>query len=196
MKHILGTLLLPAAIVASFPTHADAAITILGFTISGFTMTRNSVTFQIRGEFPALVPPRSSNALYFTNPVILANPGFALSSDFRSAGSYSFTGSQPLRSSPVPVALGAPNFGDYFYVSFANPLAAGETIDGTLTASWTTDVFDPSAVTSLDVYWGGGTTVGLVNRGTLLTSTAVPEPSAAILIAGGLCLTFVRRRCH
>lgn len=161
-------------------THqANAAI-----TITNFNLKTTSVTFDISGTMPSPLPASNRNALYFVNPIPATNPGFALGS-FMSSSSPSFTGLQTLRTSPNPVATGGISFGDYFFVSFANNLATGETVSGTLTATWSSTAFDPSAIGFLNVFWGTGSS-DIVNTGTLLTTAApVPEPSAALLAALG-----------
>jgi hypothetical protein len=156
--------------VACRQAHAD-------IIINNFSLTQNSLSFDISGTLPDPLP-LSPSAFYFVNPDIHANPGFVLASNF--ASTYSFTGTQNLRD-PDGVSGGNGGFGDFFYVAFTANMNVGETVSGTLTANWMTDTFDPSQVTTLDVYWGYNG--GLANDGTYLTSVAIPEPSSHLLVA-------------
>jgi len=162
--------------------------------ISNFSLTENSLFFEISGTFPGLLPAGESSALYFVNPDVTANPGFALG-EFIASTTFSFSGTQPLRSIS-PVATGGPDFGDYFYVAFQNDFANGEAISGSLTATWNTTAFDPSQVTTLEVYWGNDDSSGLVGTGTYLTSVAVPEPSSWCFVALSCIALVIRRRAR
>ncbi|HMP80503.1 MAG TPA: PEP-CTERM sorting domain-containing protein [Pirellulaceae bacterium] len=155
---------------------------------SDFLITPNSVSFNISGTLPNPAP-FFPDAFYFCNPDINAYPGFSLG--FVAASSYSFSGVQPLRPGDG-VSGGDAGYGDFFYVAFANNLSVGETVSGHLTASWDSDVFDPSQVTSLDVFWGWNG--GLANTGTYLASVnVIPEPSSVLLLGLGLVLSVSRR---
>jgi hypothetical protein len=165
-------------------------------SITNFSLTGTSVTFHISGTFPGTTVPPRPQGLFFANPNIMASPGFALGDPIRSS-SYSFTGSQALSSSVYfPVSTGNPDYGDYFYVAFENDFSIGEAISGTLNANWSSTAFDPSQVTSLDVFWGAGSSppIGISNGSILLTTVAVPEidpagmGSVLALIGGGLGL--------
>ncbi len=72
-------------------------------------------------------------------------------------------------------------------VAFENTFVAGDAVNGTLSASWSSNVFAPSAVTSLNVYWGFGDyapAIESIENGVFLGSgsvTVVPEPSSSLL---------------
>ena len=172
-------------------------------SITNFSLTGTSVSFHISGTFPGTTVPPFPQALFFANPNIMASPGFALGNFIHSSSS-SFTGSQAL-SSYAPVSTGrteSPDFGDYFYVAFENDFSTGEAISGTLNANWSSTAFDPSQVTSLDVFWGASSSppIGISNGSILLTTVAVPEidptgmGSVLALIGGGLGLLERRRK--
>ena len=172
-------------------------------SITNFSLTGTSVSFYISGTFPSTAVPPFPQSLVFANPTIMASPGFALG-NFMASSSSSFTGSQALRSYG-PVSTGrteSPDFGDYFYVAFENDFSIGEAISGTLNANWSSTAFDPSQVTSLEVFWGAGTTppIGISNGSIFLTTVAVPEIAPAgmgrvlALIGGGLGLLERRRK--
>ena len=165
-------------LASGFVSHqANAAI-----SITNFNLTTNSVTFDISGTMPNNLPASNKNALWFVNPILAASPGFALGSGL-APGSLSFSGTQAFKTS-LPVATGNVTFGDYFFVIFNNDLATGETVSGTLTATWTSTAFDPSVINDLNVYWGASGSLAAVNSGTFLTTISpVPEPSAALLVA-------------
>ena len=187
--------ILVAALVFVAGTSVNAAI-----VISNFNLTSNSVNFDISGTFSTSTPPNYwKNVLLFVNPSVNANPGFALSSNFASS-SYSFTGSKPLTSiKTADTSLAA---GDYFTVAFGSDFAVGETINGSVAATWGSTAFNPLAVSSLNVFWGINiittimpvTVTADVDGGRFLTSV-VPEPSSlSLLLAGGAVLMAGRRR--
>jgi hypothetical protein len=155
--------------------------------INNFQLTPTSVSFDISGTLPATPPGSSRHSLIFSNPSILAYPGFALG-EFNTAQSISFSGSQTLGI----VSTGGSQFGDYFYAGFvtenwsnAYQFQPGEAINGHLTANWSMPAFDLSATSYLNFYWGDATGSSLQNTGVLLTTVPVPEPSALCLL--GLC---------
>jgi len=165
-----------------------------GIVISDIFLTENSVSFGISGNLPGPLPDLDRHALFFVNPDINADPGFALG-NFIVASSYSFTGTPPLRDINGVATGFAADEGDYFFVAFNEPLAVGNEVSGFLTATWNVTAFDPSQVTSLDVYWGWNG--GPINTGTYLTSVSVvPEPSAMTLVAFCVlgCASIRRRR--
>lgn len=158
--------------------------------VSGFNLTTNSVTFDITGNLPNELPMNSYNILVFANRNTAANPGFSLG-NFIGTRDVVFTGTQGL-SGRFPVSTGNPQTGDYFYVSFSS-LSSGELINGTLTATWSSNVFDPTEVKIIDVYWGSNlslnqspiTQPSIITGGTLLTTIIVPEPNPMLFVMFG-----------
>jgi hypothetical protein len=189
------------------PTHCEAAI-----VINNFVLTARTVSFDISGTFPSLVPayPVYRRSLFFVNPDPAASPGFSLG--FFDGSVANFTGTQALGSYAGAVAPGNPAGGDFFGASFVDEFSAGESIFGTLTATWASDVFDPSAVTSLNVFWGLDILLpqdptiqpSQITGGTYLTSVtlaappAIPEPgtwaAAALLVVAATAVRLARRR--
>ncbi len=172
---------------------ANAAI-----SITNFNLSETSVTFDISGTFLATPPPGMFSCLFFANPDIAADPGFTVSNNL-TATSASFSGTQALRSfSPSATGAAITNYGDYFLVAFENDFATNEAINGSFSATWGTPTFTPSAVNSLDVYWGGNTALPdlqVIESGVLLTTVQVPEPTSALLLGlGSLCAAFRRSR--
>lgn len=160
---------------------AQAAI-----TVSNLTLSPTSVSFDISGTFPTPTVG-SQGALFFANPTFNASPGFALG-DFDYVISMSFSGSQSL----FGIYTGNANVGDYFVVEFLDDLTDGESISGTLTASWGITAFDPSQVTSLEVRWG---TDGFALGSVIATASVVPEPTSFVLLeVAALGLILARRR--
>jgi len=180
---------LAVLLAAASASEADIAIT-------NFNLTTTSLSFDIAGTLPDTPPPTSPSILYFINPDVAADPGYALSSGIV-AISFSFSGSQPL----LEIRNGNSAYGDFSGVYFQNDFAPGESIVGTVTATWSITAFDPTQVTSLDVYWGYDDSLpaspadqpSAITGGTYLTSVStVPEPSSALLIVAG-ALILARR---
>jgi len=167
-------------------------------SITNFNLSETAVTFDISGTFLSTPPPGMLSCLFFANPNIAADPGFTVSNNL-TATSASFSGTQALRGfSPSATGAAVTNYGDYFLVAFANDFATDEAINGSFSATWGSTTFTPSAVGSLDVYWGGDTSLAdlqVIESGSLLTTIAVPEPTSALLLGlGSLCLVFRRSR--
>ena len=156
--------------------------------ISNYDMSVNSVSFSIAGELPSTVPPGSPFGLAFYNPDIFSSPGFVLGPNFLMASSSSFIGSQSLDL----VQIGRASSGDYFFILFDSDLAAEEAINGDFSASWSSDVFDPAAINSINVEWGLGNSG--IGSSVQLGSVSVPEPSSALLGGAGVFLLLVSRR--
>lgn len=164
-------------------------------SVSNFHLTENSVSFDLSGTLPDVTPASFRDALYFVNPNVSADPGFALNSFLRSSMS-SFTGTQSLRSSLNPIQTGGSKFGDYFFVAFDNSLVAGEEVAGVVNATWNRRAFDLDAVDFLNVQWGTDPR-DIVGQGVQLDTVLVPEPSSLVMIAIGLAaLVGVKHRPH
>lgn len=163
-------------------------------SIENFSLTTNSVSFDISGTFPGTSPGYLVNSLLFINPDTNQSPGFALG-DFWGANFASFTGVQILRSTSGPIATGGDSFGDYFFVAFDTDLSPGESIAGTVSASWASTAFDPSAVDAIDVYWGVSNSTSGLAGGIFIDTLTVPEPSAGLMIGiATICLAAVRKK--
>jgi hypothetical protein len=161
--------------------------------ISDFSLTANSVSFNISGTFPNTAPPSDRMALYIVNPDPGADPGFILETNIDASSSF-FTGAQDLRFFS-PVKTGSPNFGNYFWVAFDADITIGEAISGTLTAGWNSTVFDPSAVANLYVFWGADYAFTYpVVGGIQLATVPVPEPSGMCFVALSCIALMVQRR--
>lgn len=174
-----------------------ASVSQAAISITNFNLTTTSFSFDIAGTLPETPPATSPSILYFVNPDVAADPGYALSSGIV-AISYEFSGSQPL----LEIRNGNSAYGDFSGVYFLNDFAAGESISGTVSATWSITAFDPSQVTSLDVYWGyndalpadPATQPSAITGGTYLTTVStVPEPSAVLLIGAGALVLGCRR---
>ena len=161
-------------------------------SITRFILTPTSVSFDISGTMPATRPDGFFDSIFFVNPSPSANPGFALG-DFLDAASYSFTGVQQLRASPLPIATGGTFFGDYFYVALRNALSPNEAISGTVSASWSSLAFEVSRVSALNVFWGADSS-GSPWTGTVLGQVSIPEPTCGLLIVVGTVGVASRRK--
>lgn len=191
-----------------FSNYSKGAVSITNLFLSG-----NEVRFEISGTFPNPEPPAFKGILVFANPDRTSpRPGFtrnSYSSSYNSSIS-SFSGTQPLRH----IAIGSDSYIDYFYLFFENisgvnppedslpgglggdeySFSVGEAINGIVEASWSIDVFVPSAVTYLNVFWGSAF-YGDADSGTFLSTATVPEPSSlSLLLAAGAVLMAGRRR--
>lgn len=168
----IGLLFVAALIFTQTGARADIAITNL-------TITTTSVSFDASGSFPASSPAAFDFGLALVNPDKFENPGYVIPSSTVLATSFSFPGGQAI----IQVGTGVETYGDYFYIRFNNSFSPGENFNGHFSAQWAAAVFNPSAVSSLNVYWGSGS-VGDITAGTFLASAPVnlPEPSSVALI--------------
>ena len=179
-------ILLKVSLLVSFlPASASA------MSFSNLQLTTKSFSVDITGNLPPEAPLPA--LIFITNPTVSSNPGFVTDSLGVSATAFNFSGSQ----TASEMTLGSQAAGDYFYVRFQHNLVGGDALEGTLDGSWTNTSFDPSAVTSLNFYWG--TNLVTVEDGELLGSaslSAVPDTgsTAALLGAGVFVLAAARRR--
>lgn len=159
-----------------------------GLLFEDFTLTPRSVSFNVSGSLPDTLPSRSAQTLFFSNPDTNATRKFSLF-DFFPAETTAFTGVQDL-DSDEPIGTGAMRFGDYFFINFDTGMTPSENLEGTLTAEWAVDIFDPTVVQSLNIYWGVETPNGSVDEGVFLGTVpiAVPEPGCFCLLC---CLATV-----
>lgn len=148
-------------------------------TITNLTITTTSVSFDASGSFPASSPASFDFGLALVNPDKFETPGYVIPSNTVLATSFSFPGGQGI----VQVGTGLEVYGDYFYIRFNNSFSPGENFNGHFSAQWASAIFDPSQVSSLNIYWGSGP-VGDITAGTFLDSAPVnlPEPSSVALI--------------
>ena len=184
MKNLLAAIFL----MALLPASAWAV------SFSNLQLTTTSFSVTIEGTITGSTPSYGRAIMFIVNPNQYASPGFTII-EFAAANTKNFTGSPSLSADPLGFAT---EMGfDYLYVSFASQLQLGNPLEGTLVGSWSDNVFDPSAVTSLNFYWGyNGSSP---TTGTLLGSaslSAVPDTgsTAALLGAGVAALAFARRR--
>ena len=179
-------------LLALFPPSASAV------SFTNLQLTDTSFSVVISGNVPDTLPYQSRKLIHITNPNYAANPGFVIGSVGTAASSFSFSGSQIIQGFNLVVEEEA----NFIYGGFAEELDVGSALSGTLTGSWSSTAFDPSAVTSLNFYWGqsyvtGGDAPG--DSGTFLGSaslSAVPDTgsTAALLGVGVAALAFARRR--
>ena len=165
-------------------------------SFSNLELTTTSFSVTIEGTISGPAPVAGKEALFIVNPSQYADPGFAIVGG-ADATTKNFSGSPSVSSSSGSFSTPSGGPWDYILVIFASELVLGSTLEGTLAGSWSSTVFDPNAVTSLNFYWGYNATGPAT--GTLLGSaslSAVPDTgsTAALLGAGVVALAFARRR--
>ena len=83
-------------------------------------------------------------------------------------------------------------------VQFGGNFSGSEGLNGTLSGTWSSTVFDPGEASTLKFYWGVKSVISAKNSGEYLgsASTSVPDTgsTAALLGAGVAALAFARRR--
>ena len=171
-------------------------------SFSNLQLTNTSFSVDIEGTISGAVPGINNDSLFIVNPdpnVYHPDPGFTTPGQYDSyATTISFDGSPSLGSGGQSGYISAPSYSwDFILVVFPSDLVVGSPLEGTLAGSWSTEVFDPSAVSSLDFYWG--TNEPGVSNGTFLGSaslSAVPDTgsTAALLGVGVVALAFAKRR--
>lgn len=165
--------------------------------IDNFSLTTTTVSFDISGTLAGPLPSSNRRVLSFVNSTA-ADPGFVTPSGFEAPISHTWTGSQTLMGS-FPLFTGDPTFdtGDYFGLFFQSNITVGEAINGTVSATFATNTFNPSEVSTINVIWGSGG--DSFSNGTLqdtVTVNSIPEPSSALLVGlGVLAFLAIRKRC-
>tara|TARA_B100001093_G_scaffold428592_1_gene423463 strand:+ start:96 stop:623 length:528 start_codon:yes stop_codon:yes gene_type:complete len=162
-------------------------------SFSNLNITPTEFSVDISGNLPDNGLPYLRTHLIITNPTLNTSPGFVLGEDV-SADTASFSGSQTVnyfRAGDQPI-------GDHLFVVFNSALSETEGLNGTLSGTWSSAVFDPAEVSSVNFYWGtnevesptGGIALGSASL------SAVPDTgsTAALLGAGVMALAFARRR--
>ena len=170
-----------------------------GLSFSNLELTNTSLSVTIEETITGITPNYGRDMLQIVNPNASAAPGFTLPPSAE-ATTKNFSGSPSLSSDLEEyggIFATEAGYNDYVWVIFASDLVAGDSLEGTLTGSWSSSVFDPNAVTSLNFYWGyngpGPTTGTLLGSASL---SAVPDTgsTAALLGVGVVALAFARRR--
>ncbi|GEM_PF-6673393 len=157
--------------------------------IENFSVTDSTVSFDIVGELLGPLPVHGLTELHFVNPTF-ATPGFVTPASFEAPVSHTWTGTQTL-DSVFPLYTGSESAGDFFTVNFATPLAVGEDLTGSVSATFAPGTFAPAEADTLEVYWG--VDMG-IDDGTLQDIIAVPEVTPFSLLAVGLMVLMAGRR--
>lgn len=173
-------------LLALLPASASAV------TFSNLNITATEFSVDISGDLPGSEPYDNSWWIIITHPTLNTAPGFVLE-NFASAATASFSGSQTVDF----FKTGTEAVGDYLWVQFNSFLSGSEGLNGTLSGTWSSNVFDPEEASSVNFYWGTGES-GYPGSGESLgsASQSVPDSgsTAALLGAGVAALAFARRR--
>ena len=161
-------------------------------TFSNLNITATEFSVNISGDLPASEPHDNSWWIQITHPTLNTAPGFVLE-NFATAATASFSGSQTVDY----FNTGTADYGDYAWVQFNSFLSGSEGLNGTLSGTWSSNVFDPGEASSVNFYWGTGLW-GSPNSGLPLgsASRSVPDTgsTAALLGAGVFVLAAAKRR--
>ena len=168
---------------------AEAAI-----TISNFEFTTRSVEFTIAGTLPSGSPELSSAVIYFANADFRRDPGAVLPAAFVAPDSVTWTGAQALSLDQPLFTVGTNYYDAFAGLNFLGSLSGGEAINGTVSAVFPDNTFNPLEVEQFDVFWGRNSSLG-IKGGILLTTVPVPEPSVHLVcVLAGLGSLMIRRR--
>ncbi len=173
-------------------------LAVLTFTIDTFTADELSISIPVSGntlDDNGNGSPPSSPDLFIIDATS-RNNDWVLGEDFSLSTSGSIGGAmvEPISGG---VVNNDPSGGDSVSIAFLSPLSNGATVDSLVTASWTgSNIFDPSAVSSLVLTWGFENRGSVDPWGDVQGTTAVPEPPAYGTFAGVAAVLFVacRRR--
>lgn len=158
-------------------------------TISDFSITKTSLSFNFSGTMPDTEPVGGFNAVVFAN---IGGPGgyaFANTPGVVNPG-ITFAGSP----APVYVLTGNQTSGDYLAIIFSEALLVGASLSGAVSILWDDEIIDLTQIGNIDVYWGVDNSVpgtAQMTSGTYLTTVVVPEPSTYASIAGAALLGLV-----
>ena len=168
-------------------------------SFSNLELTNTSLSVTIEGTIDGATPPFDPYLLFIVEENEFADPDFIV--DDAEASAKSFSGEPGLDYDDLNEWGGVfqtyTGYIDFIFVVFDDFLVPGAPLEGTLAGSFSSTVFNPSAVTSLEFYWGY--TAESPASGTLLGSaslSAVPDTgsTAALLGVGVAALAFARRR--
>lgn len=192
MKHTLKSVRALAATLITFGSLAGGANAAV--TISNVNITNTTFSVSFSGTLPANSPSSTAGSILVVNPDQFENPGFVIGPTFTDSITQLFSGSQTASFARI----GNASFGDYILLRFNSNLVANSTFSGVYSASFDSTVFDPSAVESLQFYWGGGGNTSIPSwtvGGTFLGAASVPEPTSALLLGfAALGIVASRRR--
>ena len=192
MKRFLHLLKI-SLLLALLPASASAV------TFSNLNITATEFSVDFSGDLPGSEPSDNSWWIIITHPTLNTAPGFVLE-NFAIPATASFSGSQSIKWDEFAgywFHTGDAAGGDYMFVQFDSALSGSEGLNGTLSGTWSSNVFDPGEASSVNFYWG---TEGsqLVTSGTALGSASRSAPdtgsTAALFGAGLVVLAFARRR--
>ena len=161
-------------------------------TFSNLNITATEFSVDISGNLPGPEPYDNAHWLIITHPTLNTTPGFVLE-NYQMADPASFSGSQTVSY----FTTGNSDYGDYAGVVFTNVLSGFESLNGTLSGTWSSAVFDPGEASSVNFYYGtdelGGLTTG-VFLGSASRSVPDTGSTAALLGVGVFALAAARRR--
>jgi hypothetical protein len=184
-----------AALAATLITYASlSAQSYAAITVSNFQISSSVVSFDVSGELAGPTPADDLAAIFFINSNPTIDPGFVVPSGFTAPLSHTWTGSQTLSAS-FPLFTGSQDAynTDYFGLFFASNLSEGETISGSVTATFSPGTFDLTQVSQIDVVWGRDAAFSTVSGGVTQGVIVIPEPSTLLLFWLGAA-GFVTRR--
>ncbi len=144
-------------------------------SVEEFSITANSIEFRIAGNFPQTAPSRFQDSLYFVNTS--GSVPFTFSSSMVQFASSVQVG----ESGSAVIGVGTPDYGEYFFIRFPSNLQPNQSFDETISATWSSNVFDPEQVSALEVRWGSASLTSISGGPVVGTATPVPEPSGVLL---------------
>ena len=181
VQHLLTAVFLLALLPAS-----SSAV-----SFSNLNITNTEFSVDISGNLPDSEPYDNSWWIIITHPTLNTAPGFVLE-NFAPAATASFSGSQTVDF----FKTGTEAVGDYLWVQFNSFLSGSEGLNGTLSGTWSSNVFDPGEASSVNFYWGTGES-GYPGSGESLgsASQSVPDSGSTAALLGVCVAALAFARC-
>ncbi len=148
---------------------------------SDLSITPSGFSVRVSGTMPTFTSQHRRLLVFESNPLKSGAPNWVIGPNYIRSSTTNFTGSQPAHQN---ISLGSDFYGEYVYHWFSSNLSDGEALDGTLSASWSSRVFDPSVINSIDVYWGNLSSTPARGQylGTATAASAVPDPGSTFVL--------------